>query len=240
LLRPTWRLPGVSKTVAILQSNYIPWKGYFDLIHLADEFILFDDAQYAKNDWRNRNTIKSSNGLLWLTIPVRTKGAMSRTIQETTISDLRWNRRHWHSIRQYYARARYFREYKPFFEELYLASTEERLSQVSYCFLKAICGLVGIGTRISWSRDYRLVEGKTERLVSLCTQAGATTYLSGPSAKAYLDEDAFRTAGIAVRYMDYSGYPEYRQLFPPFEHRVSIVDLILNEGPDSTRYMKSF
>jgi hypothetical protein len=230
----------VSKTVAIVQSNYIPWKGYFDLIHLADEFILLDDVQYTRRDWRNRNAIKSPNGLLWLTVPVSVKGRQFQAIQDTTISDPGWSRRHWESLRHHYARAPYFAQYRPFFEELYRSSTESLLSQVNYRFLKGVCELLGIRTRLSWSRDYRLVDGKTERLVELCKQAGASTYLSGPSAKAYLDEERFHTAGIAMRYMDYTGYPEYEQLFPPFEHRVSIVDLIFNAGPDATRYMKSF
>ena len=130
--------------------------------------------------------------------------------------------------------------YRELFKDLYLRSEDKLLSQINYRFIVAICQILGIRTTISCSMDYDLIGDKTERLVHLCKQAGATQYLSGPAAKAYLNEDLFEREGIAVAYMDYSGYPEYDQLYPPFEPRVSVIDLILNEGPDSTRYMKSF
>jgi len=230
----------MTKRVAIVQSNYIPWKGYFDLINLVDEFILYDDVQYTKRDWRNRNRIKTANGPMWLTIPVEVKGRYDQKIKETVISDPEWDRRHWKSIVYGYSRARYLQEYRDIFEDLYLGCNERFLSQINYRFLTGICGILGIDTKVSWSMDYRLIEGKTERLVDLCKQAGATTYLSGPAAKAYIDEELFRTEGMTLRYMDYSGYPEYNQLFPPFEHHVSIIDLIFNEGPNAPKYMKSF
>jgi hypothetical protein len=113
------------------------------------------------------------------------------------------------------------------------------LSQVNYKFLTAICELLGITTKLAWSSEYRLVEGKTERLIDLCKQAGANEYLSGPTARGYIDEELLRSEEIALRYMDYSGYPEYTQLYPPFESHVSIIDLIFNEGPEATGYMKS-
>ncbi len=230
----------MGKKVAAVQSNYIPWKGYFDLINLVDEFILFDDLQYTRRDWRNRNKIKTPSGLMWLTIPVEIKGKYFQKIKETVISDTNWKRRHWQSIIHNYARAKYFRDYMAPFEELYLGLQERCLSQINYRFLTAVCQILGIKTKISWSMDYRLVDGKTERLVDLCKQAGATEYLSGPSAKGYIDESLFEAEGIALRYMDYSGYPEYSQLFPPFDHAVSVIDLILNTGPEAPKYMKSF
>ncbi|HEX3559061.1 MAG TPA: WbqC family protein [Pyrinomonadaceae bacterium] len=226
--------------MAIVQSNYIPWKGYFDLINLVDEFILFDDMQYTRRDWRNRNVIKSPNGLTWLTIPVQVKGKYFQKIKDTVISDPEWNRNHWKSIVHGYNKARYFSAYREPFEDLYLGIDESFLSRINYRFLTLICRLLGIETKISWSMDYHLAEGKTERLVDLCKRAGAQEYISGPAAGDYIDESLFRREGIALRYMDYSGYPEYDQLFPPFEHGVSILDLIFNEGPDATRYMKTF
>jgi len=228
----------VNKKVAIVQSNYIPWRGYFDLIGSVDEFILFDDMQYTRRDWRNRNVIKTPNGPTWLTIPVEVRGKYFQKIRETVVSDRSWGRSHWKTIAHSYSRAKCFALYKEFFEELYLNSGETLLSQVNFRFLSAVCRLLGIGTKISWSMDYRLVEGKTERLVSLCKQAGAGEYVSGPAARDYLDEEMFRAEGVRLRYMDYSGYPEYGQLFPPFEPRVSVIDLILNEGPDAAKYMK--
>ena len=228
----------MGKKLATVQSSYIPWKGYFDLINLADEFILFDDAQYTKNDWRNRNRIKTHTGVIWITIPIRHR--FPQKIKDTIISYPGWNHKHWKSILQNYSKAEYFPVYRELFEDLYLGCKERFLSQINYRFLTAICEILGIDTEISWSMDYHLIEGKTERLVDLCKQAGATEYISGPSAKGYIDEELFRSGGVELRYMDYSGYPEYDQLFPPFEHHVSIIDLIFNEGPNATKYMKSF
>lgn len=230
----------MAKTAAIVQSNYIPWRGYFDLINSVDEFILYDDMQYTRRDWRNRNAIKSPGGLTWLTIPVQVKGRYFQKIKDTVVVDDNWRRTHWRSIIHCYSKAKYFSAYKDLFEDLYLKSKEVFLSQINYRFLTAICQILGINTKITWSMDYQLVEGKTERLVGMCKQAGATEYLSGPAAKAYIDEELFRDEGIAVRYMDYSDYPEYGQLHVPFEPNVSIIDLILNEGRDAAKYMKSF
>jgi WbqC-like protein family len=228
------------KTIAVVQSNYIPWRGYFDLINSVDEFILYDEVQYTIRDWRNRNIIKTQSGPLWLTIPVEVKGKYFQKIKDTRISDPTWGRKHWASIVHSYSRAKYFPMQKELFEQLYLQADDKLLSHVNYHFIIAICRILGIRTTISWSMDYNLIGDKTERLVHLCQQTGATAYLSGPAAKAYLNEDLFKSEGIAVSYMDYSGYPEYMQLYPPFISRVSIIDLIFNEGPQATDYMKSF
>jgi hypothetical protein len=228
------------KRVAIVQSNYIPWKGYFDLINLVDEFILYDDAQYTRRDWRNRNRIKTRDGVKWLTIPVEVKGKYHQAIRDVRISESGWARRHWETIRHSYARAPYFAQYEDFFSDLYRRCAFPYLSEVNRHFLGEICRLLGIRTKLSWSFDYRLVPGRNERLVELCRQAGATHYYSGPSARSYLDEQLFAETGITVHYVDYSSYPEYPQLFPPFEHAVSILDLILNTGPEAPHYMKSF
>lgn len=223
------------KRVAILQSSYIPWKGYFDLMRRVDEFILYDDAQFTKRDWRNRNQIKTKDGLLWLSIPVEVKGKFTQAVKDVCISDPSWRDQHFKTIANAYARAPHFREYSACLEDLYRGATEPRLSDVNRRFIEGLATILGITTRLSWSMDYDLPEGRVERLVSLCRQAGATSYLSGPSAKAYIDQDAglFAEAGIEVAYIDYSGYPEYPQLYPPFEHHVSVIDLILNAGPSA-------
>jgi hypothetical protein len=227
------------KTVAILQSNYIPWKGYFDLIGLVDEFILYDDVQYTRRDWRNRNKIKTPSGVKWLTIPVVVKGRYAQRVRETEVADQTWSRDHWQAIAHNYARAPFFDQYRERLEELFLGCQEQMLSQVNARFLRALCEILGIRTRMSWSMEYQLIEGKTERLVDLCRQAGATRYLSGPAARSYIDEAQFAGAGIELSWMEYADYPEYRQLYPPFDHAVSVIDLILNEGPDAPRFMKS-
>ncbi len=225
------------KKIAILQSNYIPWKGYFDLIRSVDEFVLYDDMQYTKNDWRNRNKIKTRDGLAWITIPVRQE-TLNQTIRETKIANPLWHKQHWKMLAQNYARAAHFKEYKEVFEELYLGATETYLSEINRTFLVAINALLGIATTIRCSSEFTLAPGKSERLVELCRNLGATTYLSGPAASDYLDVPLFAEAGIGVEWMDYSGYPEYTQLFPPFEHGVSIVDLLFNEGKNAISFMK--
>ena len=190
--------------------------------------------QYTKRDWRNRNCIKTANGLLWLTIPVRTKGRFSQRICDVEIADPDWNATHLSSIQHHYARAARFLEYREWIHDLYEAASQRRLSDVNFHFIRAICSLLGVQTQLVWSMEYVVGNpGRTERLAALCEAAGADIYVSGPSARAYLDEDVFREAQIEVEYMDYSGYRDYEQLFPPFEHHVSIVDLILNVGPDT-------
>lgn len=226
--------------IAILQSNYIPWKGYFDLINMVDEFILYDNVQYTKNDWRNRNKIKAPNGLSWLTIPVKQE-TLSQKIIETKISDKMWNKKHWKTLLQNYSKSKYFNHYKDIFEELYLGCDEEEyLSQINYKFLITINGILGINTKIRWSDEFDLSEGQTEKLIQICKSCGANEYLSGPAAKNYFNEELAKQEKIRVEWMDYSGYPEYTQFHPPFEHGVSILDLIFNEGPNATKFMKSF
>ena len=226
------------KNIAICQSNYIPWKGYFDMINRVDEFILFDDMQYTRRDWRNRNKIKTANGLLWLTIPVEVKGKYYQKINETIISDINWAKNHWATIKQFYHKAKYFNEYKGPFESFYLNTQEQYLSIINYELIKIINSILGITTKISWSADYELVDGKSERLISLVKQANGAEYISGPAAKDYIIESDFTDAGIRLGYMDYSGYPEYPQLYPPFDHGVTVLDLIFNTGPEAINYYK--
>ena len=229
----------MTRSVAIVQSCYIPWKGYFDLIAAVDEFILYDDRQFTRRDWRNRNRIKTQQGTQWLTIPVETKGRYHQRIDETVVSDPDWAGHHWKTLAHNYAAAPYFADYRDELETLYESVTEDRLSLVNRHFLEAINRLLGITTALTWSTDYEAEGTKTERLVSLCRAAGATAYVSGPRARSYLDEGAFAEAGIELSYFDYGDYPEYDQLYPPFDHAVTILDLILNTGPEAPRYMKA-
>mgnify|MGYP001097912604 CR=1 FL=1 len=226
--------------IAILQSNYIPWKGYFDIINMADEFILYDDMQYTKNDWRNRNKIMTLAGMKWLSIPVRGKGKFGQKINETKVIDGKWVNRHWRSIQCNYAKAEYFQDYADRIRAVYEACRDEQyLSIINYKFIKEICSILEIHTKITWSSDYTLADGKTERLVQLVKDAGGSHYLSGPAAKNYIQEELFEQAGIVLEWMDYSGYPEYTQLSETFEHGVSILDLIFNEGPEAVKFLKS-
>lgn len=228
------------RRVAISQSNYIPWKGYFDLIRCVDEFILYDDVQYTRRDWRNRNRIKTHNGVRWLTIPVVTKGNYYAKIKEIRVTSREWAKNHYRTILTHYAQTPYLQTYKDWLADLYLNCSSLYLHEINRRFIEAICKFLGITTTISSSSDYalRLEADATERLVDLCRQVGARHYLCGPAAKSYLQESLFTRNGIAVAYMDYSGYPEYPQLYPPFEHSVSMMDLLLNTGPEARDWMK--
>jgi hypothetical protein len=229
------------KRVAILQSNYIPWKGYFDLINSVDEFVLYDEVQYTRQDWRNRNRIKTPHGTRWLTIPVTIAGLYQQRIDETEVADPNWPSRHWDVLQQSYRRAPHFAEYAPEIEAAYASCNgEPRLSAINRRLLEAVGAILGIETRLRWSTEYSTQGARTERVVSICEQAGAAVYLSGPRGHAYLDEALFEEAGIELLYFDYDGYPEYPQLHPPFEHTVTILDLLFNAGPDAPGLMKSF
>ena len=226
------------KKVAIVQSNYIPWKGYFDMIAAVDEFVLFDDMQFTRRDWRNRNLIKTPNGAEWLTIPIKIKGKYHQTIRETEIDGDNWALKNWKSLAQNYRRAPYFTEVAEWLEPLYCESPCKQLSQVNRLFLEAICRYLEIGTKITNSWDYRLTEGKSERLVDICIQAGGTEYISGPAARNYIEEGVFREAGIKVTWFDYDEYPTYPQLWGEFCHGVTILDLLFNCGKSSPKFMK--
>lgn len=226
------------KKIAILQSNYIPWKGYFDLIAAVDEFIIFDDMQYTKRDWRNRNKIKTPQGLKWLTIPVQVKGKYHQKIMETKIDGTSWARHHWKYIENCYQSADHFNDIADWLAPIYLQESHCYISKLNQRLIRAICEYVGIKTTITNSWDYNLLEGKTLRLADLCMQAGGTQYISGMAAKSYIDEQVFTKMGIQLRWFDYSGYPEYSQLWGEFQHEVSILDLLFNCGKGAHRYMR--
>lgn len=230
------------KKVAIVQSNYIPWKGYFDLINSVDEFILYDDVQYTKRDWRNRNIVKTKEGLKWLSIPVETKGKFYQKINETKISNHTWAEQHWKTLCHAYSKAEFFKEYKDIVEETYrICSQEQYLSKVNYEFLTLICRILNIKTKISWSTDYFVsTNEKNERLIMLCKAVGAEEYISGPAAQSYIKPELFESENIKLSYIDYSSYSVYRQMYGEFVHGVTILDLIFNEGPNASRFMKSF
>ncbi len=228
--------PARTLKVAIIQSNYIPWKGYFDIIHDVDQFIFYDDVQYTKNDWRNRNRIKTAQGVQWLTIPVGAREG--RLIHEVEPANQLWPRKHWTTIRQSYAKSPYFKQYQDFFEHVYLELEWLNLSQLNQFLIQTISTeFLGMRTEFGDSRAFRLSGSKTDRLMDLLNQVGATRYVSGPMASDYLDERRFADAGVELVYKDYAGYPEYPQCFPPFEHRVSIIDLLFHCGPDAPYFV---
>jgi hypothetical protein len=224
--------------ICIIQSCYIPWKGFFDLIRQCDEYVIFDRAQYVRRHWHNRNLIKTASGPTWLTIPVVAKGRFEQQpIDEVEIASP-WAEKHWRAIELTYRRAAFFADLAPVVQGWYeQAQRETRLTEVNLIFLRGITELLGIKTRITRDTAYPAEGAKTERLLAIARAAGADRYLSGPSARDYLDEDTFRAAGVATEWMSYRGYPEYSQLHGAFVHEVTALDLLFNTGPDAARYL---
>jgi hypothetical protein len=228
----------VPRRVAISQSNYIPWKGYFDTIASVDTFVLYDDVQYTRRDWRNRNRIKTAQGPAWLTIPVAVTGRYLQRINEVTVADPAWADTHWRTIVHQYSGAAAAADFMDDLAALYRNSPRTRLSEINEYHLSGICAMLGIRTPLRQSSEFRLAGDRSERLLNICRELGATVYVSAPAARDYLDVELFASAGVAVEWVDYAGYREHRQLHPPFDHHVSIVDLLLNEGRQAPRFMK--
>ena len=226
----------MSKNVAILQSNYIPWKGYFDLIAKADVFVIYDEVQYTKNDWRNRNMIQTASGLQWITIPVR-KESLDQKICESKIFVDNWAKKHVSTLQGNYTKSLHFKAYHEQVFSLY-ENQSNFISEVNVSFIKGICQILGIKTEIIDSRELNLEGDRNIRLLEACKKLKASTYITGPAAKSYLDLDLFTREGIEVDWMDYSGYQEYKQAFEPFQHGVSVLDLIFNTGAEAKNYMK--
>ena len=222
--------------VAAIQSNYIPWKGYFDLIHDVDLFVFYDDNQYTSRDWRNRNRIKTADGAQWLTIPVGHD--RDRLIHDVAIPDPAWQAKHLQSLTQNYGKCPHFLRYKPWLEHVYLERRWENLSEFNQHVTKHIAReFLGITTQFEDSRQYAAQGLKLERMIDLVLKTGATQYLSGPAARDYILPGSFEKHGIALQWKDYGAYPEHPQRFPPFEHGVSILDLLFNTGPDAPWYI---
>lgn len=224
------------KSVAILQSNYLPWKGYFDIIHSVDLFVFYDDVQYTRRDWRNRNRIKTSRGADWLTVP--TDGDQQKRICDVQLPDPRWQSKHWKSIEQSYGKAPFFRSYRASFEEVYLGQSWSYLSDLNQHLIMMISReMLGIRSEFADSRTYAATSSKQDRILNILEACAATSYLSGPAGKDYIDENRFAERGIGLQWQDYDGYPEYVQLHPPFVHGVTILDLLFNVGPDAPWYI---
>lgn len=226
----------MANKVAILQSNYIPWKGYFDIIHDVDLFIFYDDVQYTKNDWRNRNKIKTESGEKWLTIAVESH--LANRIYEVSFKEKRWNIKQWETIKQFYGKAPFFKQYKGWFEYLYLEKPYETLSEFNQHMIKAISKeILHINTEFQDSRVYHASGQKTDRLLDILKKVSAAVYVSGPAAKAYIEAGKFSENNIQLIYKDYSDYPEYPQLYGEFDHYVTILDLIFNVGVNAPYYI---
>jgi hypothetical protein len=215
--------------VAVLQSNYLPWKGYFDIINSVDIFVYYDEVQYTKNDWRNRNKLYGKNGEFWLTIPIQ-KDAVKQKISEVRIENPSWQEQHFKSIYLTYKRSPFFHQIEPLIHEVYIEKNWELLIDIDRYLIEKIARKVGIQTKFIDSKNFDLQGDRVERLVNLLKQVGASSYLSGPSAKDYLagKEYIFAENNIDLLYKSYVSYKEYPQLCRPFLHGVSVIDVLAN------------
>jgi hypothetical protein len=222
--------------VVVLQSNYLPWKGYFDLINDADVFCFYDEVKYTKNDWRNRNRIYSKNGLQWLSIPID-KDAVKYKISEAALPD-NWQQSHYNSLKMTYGRAPYFKALEAFMDDFYTKTQFKFLSEFNQYSIKKISEYLDIKTTFVNSSDYSLKGDRVDRLINLLKDIGANEYISGPAAKDYLSgvEHVFSDNSIKLIYKDYNNYPTYQQLKTPFENYVSIVDLIANLSKEEIHF----
>lgn len=223
-----------SKKLAILQSNYIPWRGYFNLIMKASEFIIYDNVQYTKNDWRNRNIIKTSNGLCWLSIPIG--GKIKSNINEIELGK-GWQSKHWKTIEYSYKKSKYFDEITNLIKPIYFDEGITLLSDFNIILIKKICGYLSIKTKISNVCDYHVSGEKNHRLIELCKLTNSDIYISGPSAKNYINEDLFLKNDIKIEWATYDNFPSYPQLWGAYEERVSILDMLFNCGKSSVDYI---
>lgn len=223
----------------ILQPSYIPWRGFFHQIHKADVFVFYDDVQFDKRGWRNRNRIKTPSGPRWLTIPVHSRG---HQLQHTPIQSIEiswetdWNQAHWRTLQQHYHKAPFFDRYRTLLD-LFFSRHDTLLADFTIDLCIALARELGLTkTRFLRSSTLGATGTKTDRLVDVLQKIGATHYITGPSAREYLDESRLAAAGISVEYMDYS-YPQYPQLYPPFDPQVSILDLLFMTGPEAPAYI---
>ena len=222
--------------VAILQSNYIPWKGVFDMIHQVDKFVFFEDVDYTKRDWRTRNFVKTENGQTMLAVPVK-KAPRGTKIFEIEISnDGKWQEKHYNIMRLAYSKAKYFEEFKWLIDEIYKKNNFSSISEFNISCTKLLCKVLGIQAEFINSVDLGTIGNKDDKVLEICKKVGATHYLSGPAARDYIDEGKFKDAQITLEYMNYN-YREYPQLHGEFNHYVSVIDLIFNCGENSKDFI---
>lgn len=222
--------------VAVHQPQYLPWAGYFDKIDRVDQFVVLDNVQFKKNEWQNRNKIKTAQGWQWLTVPVRYK--YPERINEVEISGtVRWQHKHRKAILSNYRKAPYFQYMAPFLEDVF-AHSWGLISDLNIHVVRGLAKLLGIGTPIHVASELgQFAEDPDERLIAITGHFGADTYLAGGGGKAYMDLEKYKANGIEVIFQDYT-HPVYNQLFGEFEPYMSVIDLIFNHGSDSLKILR--
>ena len=223
--------------VTIHQPQYLPWIGYFDKMEKADVFCLLDNVQYKKNEWQNRNRIKTSQGWQWVTVPVGYR--FPQKINEVPINNMvHWARKHLQALITNYNKAPFFNEYIDIFEKIYLGNWCF-LSEINIVLIEKIREFLGLQEKkIIMASDLVLSEDPTERLIDICQSVGGDTYLSGEAGSEYMNLDRFRESGVDVIFQNFT-HPEYPQRFGQFKSHLSVVDLLFNCGTESMARMKA-
>ena len=226
------------KTLVVLQPGYLPWLGFFDQMRRSDTFVYYDDVQFDKHGWRNRNRVKSESGPQWLTVPVLHRGQGQPLIIDTLI-DTRsgWARKHAGTLRQYYAKAPYLKRYLPELEEL-LNRPWTHLVDLDIAVVDLLAGWLKLTPTVLRASQLGIGGTQSERLINLCVHLGANRYLSGNAASDYLDVAAFAARGIDVTWQDYH-HPVYPQQHGPFLPYLSAIDLLLNCGDAGALILKN-
>ena len=223
--------------VAILQPSYLPWLGFFDQMNRSDQFVLYDDVQFTRRDWRNRNRIRVREGSAWLTVPVIQKNKYEQNLLETKIDNSTlWKRKHLETIRLHYSKTPYFELHFPWFEQIY-SNEWEFLLDLSLETITYLKGQLQIDTPLLRSSELKTPGKKGERLIAICKQLGATHYLSGDSAKDYISNEEFSGQGIDLEYQEYQ-HPQYPQRYKGFVPFLSVIDLLFNCGEKSLDVLK--
>lgn len=227
--------------VTILQPTYLPWMGYFEMINSADVYIVFDHVQFERKSWQQRNRIKASNDVVWLSVPVE-KASRDTRICDIKISYANGNplEKHWKTISLAYKRAPYFNKYESFFEAIY-HKKYVLLRDLNVDIIRGICNILGIKTKITFSSGLDLNDqdmGKTEKIISLCKKVGVTHLYDAKGTQDFIDTSSFQKQDVKVTFQDFQ-HPEYSQLWGKFVPYLSIIDLLFNEGDKALSIIKS-
>ena len=226
--------------IAISQSNYLPWKGYFDLIQSVDEFVFFDEVQFTRRDWRNRNVIRNLNKKNWITVPVKNKGNYKEIISNIEVYNNNWKNSHLDLIKQCYSKSEHFEEVYNFFSGCYSNLNTDKLSEINKSIIIKICNFLNFNTPFVDSKNIDKTKNKisaSERLLEICISRKANIYVSGSAAKNYLDEKLFNKSGVEVNWFDYGNSKVYKQPFKDFYENLSIVDCLMNCGKDKDKFL---
>ena len=201
--------------VAILQSNYLPWTGVFELINSVDKFVFYDNVQFTKQDWRTRNRIRTDNGNLWLSVPIQRQKLKTNIIDIKICNEVNWKRKHYKSFYQYYSKFKYFNQYKHLLD-FYLLDWEY-LHKLNRYTTEKISRTLVIDTKFYYSEDFEVSGNPTEKIIQVVNQLGGDTYVSGKVGRNYIDESLF--SDIKLEYMKYKT-----------KNHFTVLDNIFNNG----------